>query len=599
MSLATLHLSPIGNCAVSALIDSEGRFVWGCVPRVDGDPTFSALLSGADTSLADAQGLWAMDLEDQISTEQNYERNSAIVRTVLKDARGGAIEILDFCPRYRRYNRVYRPVAFARIVRPLSGSPRMRVRLTPTRDYGAAPAERTVGSNHIRFLTRDMVLRLTTTAPVSLIMAQRVFRIEEEQVFFLGPDEPFDGDVRAIVRGMYENTLAYWREWVRGLATPLEWQADVIRAAIALKLCVHEETGAIVAALTTSIPEAPSTQRNWDYRFCWLRDAYYTIQALNRLGAADILEGYLRYLRNIVDATPSGRIQPLYRVGLEPVSDEVFAESLAGYRGMGPVRVGNLAHVQSQHDVYGQIVLASVQAFFDTRLFRPGAVEDFVSLESVGERAYAMHDKPDAGLWEFRSLSAIHTYSAVMCWAACDRLANAAGKLGLSDRQALWRDRASEVRSAIETRAWNEKEQRYSSTFDSDGLDASLLQLLDTRFVADDDERFHKTLAAVEKGLFKQSHMLRYAHEDDFGTPETAFNFCTFWYIEALYLVGRRDEARVLFEQMLARRTPAGLLSEDADFETDDPWGNYPQTYSLAGLINCAVLLSDPWSTVR
>src|SRR5690606_5895530 len=187
-----------------------------------------------------------------------------------------------------------------------------------------------------------------------------------------------------------------------------------------------------VAALTTSIPEAPNTGRNWDYRFCWIRDAYYTVQALNRLGAADILEGYLGYLRNIIDATPSGRIQPVYGVGMEPILQEMEIASLPGYRGMGPVRAGNQAHEHHQHDVYGQIVLSTAQAFYDTRLFRQAGYDDFTALESVGERAFAVFDKPDAGLWEFRTRAAAHTYSAIMCWAACDRLARIAAHLGIT-----------------------------------------------------------------------------------------------------------------------------------------------------------------------
>ncbi len=265
-----------------------------------------------------------------------------------------------------------------------------------------------------------------------------------------GPDEPFAGDLLATVRGMADDTVGDWREWVRTLAVPLEWQSAVIRAAIALKLCVYEETGAIVAALTTSIPEHADSGRNWDYRYCWLRDAYYVVQALNRLGAVDILENYLGYLRNIVDSANGGHIQPVYGVGLEPALTERIAEHLPGYRGMGPVRVGNQAHEHQQHDVWGQIVLSNVQAFFDERLLRPATDADFHALEPIGERAFELHDKPDASLWEFRGRAAVHTYSSVMCWAACDRLANAAAKLGLAERAHYWTGMAKIIRQTIE-----------------------------------------------------------------------------------------------------------------------------------------------------
>lgn len=594
--MTNLDLWPIGNCQVSALIDREGGFVWACQPRVDGDPMFCSLLEPQGT---DRRGTWRIVLEGQVSAEQRYFKNTPILATRLTDRDGGVAEIYDFCPRFERSGRMYRPVAFVRIVRPIAGAPRLRVLLNPATDWGAADAERTNGTNHVRYLLKPQPLRLTTDAPVMHVLDGRPFRLEQALHFFLGPDEPFVGNLTQVLSGMLHQTADHWREWVRGLAVPLEWQRVVIRAAIALKLCQHEETGAIVAALTTSIPEAPHSGRNWDYRYCWIRDAYYTVQALNRLGALDVLEGYLSYLRNIVDEAKDGHIQPLYAVSGEPRLEERQADALSGYRGMGPVRIGNAAYTQIQHDAYGQIVLSNTHAFFDERLFRAPTEDDFTSLERVGTLAWERHDQPDAGLWELRTRTAVHTYSAVMSWAACDRLGNIAERLGLGERARVWRRRATSIRKRIESRAWVERDQRFGATFDGEELDASLLQLLDMRFLDASDPRFINTFNAVEKGLRRGDSMLRYASEDDFGLPETAFNFCTFWFIEALHLVGRHEEARALYMKTLARLTPAGLLSEDSDFDTGELWGNYPQTYSLVGLINCASLLSRPWSSIR
>lgn len=594
-----LDLWPIGNCQVSALIDRAGRFIWACAPKVDGDPLFSSLLDGRDPRSDDAVGLWAIDLEDCASVEQHYLTNTPILVTRMTDSNGSAIEITDFCPRFERLGRMYRPVAFARIVRPVAGSPRICVRLRPTRNWGDPAVVTTAGSNHIRYLLDGMQLRLSTNAPVGLMMDERCFRVERPLHFFLGPDESFAGNLATTLEEMLGYTTYHWQNWARGLATPFEWQDVVIRSAITLKLCQHEETGAIVAALTTSIPEHANSGRNWDYRYCWIRDAYYTVQALNRVGALDVLEGYLAYLRNIVDQAKGGHIQPLYGVQGESVLIESEAPRLAGYRGMGPVRVGNLAYEQVQHDAYGQIVLSNVQAFFDQRLFRMAGREDFEALARIGERAVELFDKPDAGLWELRTRQSVHTYSAAMCWAACDRLANAAERLGLEGDRALWQERADRMRRAIEDAAWRPDTNRMSATFSGDDLDASLIQLLDLRFMSPDDDRFRGTLAAVEEGLRRGSHMLRYATEDDFGLPETAFNVCTFWLIEALHFTGRDADARALFAEMLDRRTAAGLLSEDIDPVTGELWGNYPQTYSLVGMINCAVLLSKPWSAIR
>ena len=590
-----LDLAPIGNCSISALIDRNGRYVWACAPRVDGDPVFSALMDGADPG----HGFWDIELEGQKHVSQDYIRNTPVLRTVLTAGDGAAVEIIDFAPRHPKHSRTYRPLAFARVVRPLHGAPRIRVRLRPSADWGARVAERTSGSNHIRYLCTDVTFRLTTDCPVSHVLGERMFRLERPHAFFFGPDEGYDQDVGPGVTAALDRTVAYWQNWVRTLYLPLDWQEAVMRAAITLKLCAYEETGAIVAALTTSVPEFPESGRNWDYRYCWIRDAYYVVRALNRLGAVDILENYLGYLRNLVDESAGGHVQPVYGVGLEPGIGERVVESVEGYRGMKPVRIGNQAHEHLQHDVYGQIVLPLVQAFYDLRLLRPGTIDDFYALEKVGERAFAMHDQVDAGLWEFRTIARVHTYSSVMCWAACDRLAKAADHLGLRARAEVWSERATIIRTRIEAEAFLPDEGRFAASFGNRELDASLLQLTDLGFLDPLDPRQVKTFEAIERDLKKGPYLFRYVEADDFGEPETAFNFCTFWFIEALHLNGRTDEAREIFEEMLSRRTHAGLLSEDISLGDNQLWGNYPQTYSLVGIINCAVLLSRSWTDAR
>ncbi|MDV6331251.1 glycoside hydrolase family 15 protein [Asticcacaulis sp. 201] len=593
---ASLDLSPIGNCAATALIDQRGRYVWACCPRVDGEPVFSALLTPA---AGEDAGLWSVDIEDEATIEQAYIRNTPILRTVMRDRHGNALEVIDFAPRMHHLNRTFRPWAFYRIIRPLSGAPRVKIRLTPTGNWGRDHATATSGSSHIRYDCGAETMRLTTNAPLTYVRNGRSFRLEGTLGFHLGPDEPYPNDVLADCEHMLRATTAYWQKWVRTLYLPLEWQEAVIRAAITLKLCAYEETGAIVAAMTTSIPEAPGSQRNWDYRYCWIRDAYYVVRALNRLGAADMLESYLVYLRNLTDMSAGGHVQPLYSVSMDAALTEWIAPDMHGYRGMGPVRVGNQAYEHFQHDVYGQMILPLTQSFFDQRFLRPGTIEDFHAMERVGERAFAMHDQPDAGLWEFRTKARVHTYSALLCWAACDRLGNAAAALDLPDRSVFWTDRARIIRHSIETRAWNEKGGYFAGSFEGEEVDASLLQLFELGFLPPDDPRCVATFAEVERQLRKGDNLYRYIEPDDFGEPETAFNFCTFWYIEALHLMGRTDEARDLFEAMLKRRTASGLLSEDVKVDTGELWGNFPQTYSLVGLITCAALLSRSWTAIR
>jgi len=586
---ASLELGLIGNGSVAALIDPQARIVWSCVPAFDGDPVFCGLLSPREHEGGD----WAIELENFVSAEQAYISNTAMLRTVLRDAHGGAVEIVDFAPRWHQNDRFYRPVMLVRRLRPLSGTPRIRVHLRPLAEYGSVKPETTWGSNHIRYIIPEFTLRMTSDIPVRLVRDALPFVLDRDAHFVLGPDETLTQSVSGFVRNAEEQTHNYWRNWVRNLSIPLEWQEAVIRSAITLKLCQYDETGAIVAAMTTSIPEAANTVRNWDYRYCWLRDSAFVVRALNRLGATRTMEEYLRYLANI--APESGELQPLYGIGYERQLAESEVDSLAGYRGMGPVRRGNLAWLQKQHDVYGSVVLASTQLFFDTRLARVGDASVFARLEPVGERAYALHDKPDAGLWEFRGREEVHTYSSVMCWAACDRLARIAVHLRLAPQVQLWRQRADEMHARIVEHAYNEELGYFVESLDGNRLDASLLLLADLGFVKPDDPRFVRTVDAIGKGLRRGDALFRYVLPDDFGAPETSFTICTFWYIDALASVGRHEEARVLFERILARRNNLGLLSEDLEFDGGEAWGNFPQTYSHVGLINAAMRLSRPW----
>ena len=382
---------------------------------------------------------------------------------------------------------------------------------------------------------------------------------------------------------------------LRFLSVPLEWQQAVIRSAITLKLCQYEDTGAIVAAMTTSIPEAAHTSRNWDYRYCWLRDAAFVVRALNRLGATRTMEEFIRYIFNLA-AGEDGHLQPLYGIGFEAQLHEEDMPALAGYRGMGPVRRGNLAWKQHQHDVYGSVVLAATQLFFDERLEQPGDAATFARLEPIGEQAFALYNRPDAGLWEFRGRADVHTYSAVMCWAACDRLDKIARRLGLDGRAAVWRERADRIHAHVVDAAWNEQRGHFADALGGERLDASLLLMADIGFIAADDPRFVATVEAVGRDLRRGNGLFRYVAPDDFGAPETSFTICSFWYVEALASIGRHDEARELFESLLARRNPLGLLSEDLAFEDGEAWGNFPQTYSHVGLISAAMRLSRPWS---
>ncbi len=594
--MSSLDLGVIGNGSFGALIDEEGRIVWCCLPRFDGDPVFHDLLNGKREGDGERdRGFWEISLVGQKHVTREYRTNTAILVTTISDDHGNAIEITDFAPRFATRGRMFQPMSLVRRVRPVSGTPRVKVRLRPGFNYGKIAPTVTRGSNHARFMHSGLVLRLTTNAPITYVLDETSFQLKTPVSFILGPDETLSDGIEETARKFEEDTEFYWRQWVRRLALPLEWQQAVIRAAITLKLCCYEETGAIVAAMTTSIPEAAESGRNWDYRFCWLRDAFFVIRALNSLAEVETMENYLRYLGNVVGGAQDGHLQPVFGIGLETDLTEHIVDTLPGYRGMGPVRRGNQAYEHLQHDVYGNVVLAAAQSFFDDRLLRPGNLEEFEAYEKVGERAYAMHNVPDAGMWELRTRARTHTSSSLMCWAACDRLARIAGHMGLEDRETHWRGLADEIHQTICTRAWSEEKGAFVESFEGEALDAGLLLMAEVNFISPDDKRFVGTLEAIEKSLRRGNHMFRYASADDFGMPQNAFNICTFWYIDALARVGRTDEAREIFESILSCRNSLGLLSEDTDPATGELWGNYPQTYSLVGIINAAMRLSRKW----
>ena len=589
---SNLDLGLIGNSRTAALVDGQAGIVWWCPPRFDADPACSALLSGEPRP---AHGFVDISIEGQVKSEQRYLPNTPILLTTLTDGAGSVLEVTDFAPRFHQFGRMFNPAMLVRMVRRVQGRPRALVRARLAASYGEKAAERIIGTHHVRYLCSDGVIRLNTDMPITSLIEERAVFVQRTMTVMLGPDETLSDAPGEIARHFFDETRGYWVRWVRNLAVPYEWQDVVIRAAITLKLNAFEDTGAIVAAVTTSIPEAPDSGRNWDYRFCWMRDAYFVVNVLNRLGVTGTMQRYLNYILNVVADTDGKPLQPVYGISGEPTLTESQASALPGYRGMGPVRIGNAAYFQTQHDVYGEAILAAAHAFFDQRLEHTADQQIFAELEKLGHRAVQHYADPDAGLWELRGSKRIHTFSSLMCWAACDRLARIASQLGLSERHRLWADHAAHIHDTICARAWNPNLKAFASTFDGDRLDASLLLLAELQFLPPGDIRFKQTVQAIESKLRRGDFLLRYDEHDDFGFPETAFVVCTQWWVLALAALGETERARSIFEKLLNVRSPLGLMSEDIEPDTGERWGNYPQTYSMVGLIQCALRLSRPW----
>lgn len=586
-----LNVAPIGNGRVAALVDANARIVWWCFPRLDSDPVFSRLLTGdEEKGFCDV----LIHGNGETTSRSGYVRNTAIVETILEDGNGNAVKITDFAPRFIRFERAFHPAQILRRIEPLRGLPRISIRLRPTHSYGEPSECQTIGSNHMRFGGGANILRLTTDAPLSYVANETPFALTHPVTLILGPDEPLQDSVDRVSREFLELTRNYWQHWVRGLGIPYDWQAHVIRAAITLKLCQFEETGAIIAAHTTSIPEAPDTERNWDYRYCWLRDAYFVIRALNRLGATETMEAYINYITTIaVDANRP--LHPVYGIIPDISLEERIAPNLAGFRGMGPVRVGNQAAEQLQHDAYGSVILGASHMFIDQRLPGVGDESLFRRLEPLGHQARRLFMEPDAGPWEYRGRQRIHTHSATMCWVACDRLARLAGLLGLAERATYWRDHSEKMRHEILKRAWSDKQGALTGALDHEDLDASVLLVSELGLLPASDERFRKSVRVIGKELSRNNFMMRYTAEDDFGAPETSFLVCQFWYADALAAIGEREQGRDIYADVLTRTNSFGVLSEDIHPQTGQLWGNIPQTYCMAGVINTGMQLSRSW----
>jgi GH15 family glucan-1,4-alpha-glucosidase len=588
-----LDLAVIGNGSIASLISSTGTHMWCCWPRLDGDPIFHGLLSTDATA-----GRFAIRLDGQISASQHYLPNTPIVETILRDGAGGAVRVIDFCPRFKLYGRIFRPLQLIRRIEPISGLPRVNIVIRPGFSYGAQHPCPVVGSNHLRYNGADFSLRVTTDLPLTYIVHESSFTLSRPGTLVLSADEPLNQAPDALYAYLFTETLAYWQNWVVDLNVPFDWQEAVIRSAITLKLCSYDDTGGVVAALTTSVPEAPGSGRCWDYRFCWLRDSFFTIAALNRLSATRTMENFLGFVLDIARNPDTGEVPPLSPIAPGMRTEEWIAPDLPGYHGDGPVRIGNAAASQRQNDAYGAIILSLAQLFVDQRLTVRGDETLYERLCPLGEMAEQVALEPDAGIWEFRGRTEVHSFSAAMCWAALSRLGLIARAIGREDEAAIWAARAAALRSQIMARIVTD-EGWISGVLGSAVCDASVLILPEIGFISAESPEFLATLDMVEARLMRGGFVMRYETADDFGPPEAAFLLCSFWYASALALAGRHEQARALFERILAVRNHVGLLSEDLIPEANGAphrlWGNFPQTYSQVGLILCAMRLSRSW----
>jgi GH15 family glucan-1,4-alpha-glucosidase len=581
-------LGIIGNCSYNALL-RDGSVEWLCWPRPDSSFVFGPLLD------RERGGAFAVEGVDADDVHQEYVENTNVLRTVFSGP-SGAFELFDFAPRFALYDRFFKPSMLVRVLRPLSGEPRACVRCRPTYEYGLTNVGSWRASNHIEYSGFPTPVRLTTNVPLTYVEDERPFLLDDDRHLVLTWGEPLEAGLQETAERFLERTLDYWRRWVKGTRVPRDYQSEVIRSALALKLHQYEDTGALLAATTTSLPEHPGSGRTWDYRFCWLRDAYFTLNALERLGHSEEMERFLEYLRNIAEEG-EGVLQPAYRINGAAEAAEHELDHLSGFDGDGPVRIGNQAFEHVQNDVYGEMVLAVSRLFLDTRFVGEIPPQTAVGIvQDLLDQMEARLEEPDAGLWEFRGKTRLHSFSVLMHWAGSRRAAEVADALDAAELAAHARDLETRAADLIETQCWNEEVGAITQVAGEPQLDAALLLAVHLGYFASDDPRASRHVDAIRASLSVDGGLLRrYTVQDDFGHMEAAFTVCTFWLVEALALIGRTDEARELFERLLTLDNGLGLYSEDILPDTLEQSGNFPQTYSHVGLINAAFRLSRRW----
>jgi GH15 family glucan-1,4-alpha-glucosidase len=577
-----LHHGAIGNGRVLALIGPDTSIDWLCLPRFDSPSVFARLLD------QERGGTWSFRPVEDWRATTAYVRNTNVLRTEIETA-DGRLELFDFAPRLMHGTKVDAPVEICRLLRPLAGTPRLHVRFDPRPDYARANIETVVGTQGLEVVGGPTRLYLSTNVPAPYVQDGTAIRIDRPTFFSLSAGKPATLDSAPQAENALEQTIRGWRNWAKTTNLPSFAAEAVLRSALCLKLHAFSDTGAIIAAATTSIPEALNSGRTWDYRFCWLRDAAFVVEALRRLSHLSEGEAFVRFLREMAD---NGPLQPMYGItGKRDLIEETLP-NLRGYEGVGPVRIGNAAYIQRQHDVHGEMVLC-----LETILTDPRVVWEDPSLapllERLVEEAIEVNELEDTGLWEYRTQPRHYTFSKAMCWVAAHRGAELAAFLGMPDQSRRWQAWADAQRPIIVERAFNRELGFFTQALDGKYPDASNLLLPSLGLVDPMDPRFISTVRAYEQQLAPNGLMLRYKHLDDFGHTTSAFSICSFWWVEALAMMGEVDEAVALFRRLEKYANPLGLFSEDIEPETGALLGNFPQAYTHVGLIHAAITIGE------
>lgn len=572
----------IGNCAYLAHVNVNTNIDWLCWPAFDSSFIFGGILD------KNKGGEFSILPENEYSSEQYYLENTNVLCTVITCS-SGKYRVTDFAPRFNQYERYFKPLMLIRKVEPLEGWPRIKVKCGPVCNYGERRQKAIRGSNHIDYNGCDESIRLTTNIAVSNLSNEQYFALNETKYLALTYGQHLEAPLISTAERFLAETISYWRLWIKHSSIAGFYQQYVIRSALVLKIHQYEDTGAVIAASTTSLPEFPGSGRNWDYRYCWLRDTYYVLTSLNHIGHFEEMEHYFNYITDISFSEGEDfRYQPLYGITGKKKLYEIILEDLDGYLGNKPVRIGNQAYEHIQNDIYGQVLISLLPLYTDHRFIFKERKDSDKWIASLLNKIERTIDEKDAGIWEFRNIANVHCYSNLFQWAGC----NAAAKMAVTIGNKELEDKANRLKDKAEQNienCYDPERKVYTHAANSPHLDASTLQLIMMNYLDPSSPRAKDHLTALEKELKTPSGLFyRYLHADDFGKPKTTFLICAFWYVEALACVGRLDDAIREFEKLMKYCNHLLLFSEDADEATGSQWGNYPQAYSHVGLMNAA-----------
>ncbi len=587
--MQNLNYGVVGNCRSAALISETGSIDWFCFPDFDSPSIFSKILD------VENGGEFSFEVSAKYSITQKYVDGTNILSTLFTSDEG-SFELLDFMPRYKLMEpNHYLPPEIYRYIRLLSGKPRFRINYNPKMNYAEKEVVHSIKKRFIKTHAVDDQLNciyLYSNIHFQLILGKKEIVLESDLFVLLSNNQKvIDIDISRVSLE-YNRTKVYWLNWLNRSKKFKTYNAIIARSMLVLKLMSYQPSGAVLAALTTSIPETIGEVRNWDYRFCWLRDASMSIETLLDVGHNESARRFIVFIKGILK-TKQDKFQIMYGIRGERVLREQELSHLAGYENSKPVRIGNAAYFQKQNDVYGYLMNVIYQYY----KFFPGTLDEIEDIWEVVRNIIRAVIKdwrtPDKGIWEIRNSDKHFVFSKVMCWVSLDRGVKIAHLLNMKDYAKKWKHEADRIKKDVLENGWNEQMQSFTQTYNETDLDASLLLMEEYGFISGNDERFKKTVQAIKKQLFYKGLMYRYLNADDFGRLSSSFTICTFWLIRGLYVTGEVDEAKEIFEKIVGYSNHLGLFSEDLDFETKRQLGNFPQAYSHLALINTAALFSE------